>query len=172
LDLFAQAAAFSLFLLVMLIGLIGIILPVLPGLLLIWLGVLGFAISEGFSSIDPFTFIILTLITIVGVTADIWMSQLGAKMGGAGLKSQLAGLAGGIIGAVSLLFVGGFSAGIGAVIGSIAGVLVAEYRIKKEWPAAVKAGAGWFLGWLASTIFQFVIGGMIIAIFLWQAFRG
>lgn len=172
LEALGQAAAFSLALVVMFIGLIGVILPVLPGIVLIWLAVLGYAIYEGFQSIDVLSFIALTFLALVGITADIWMSQLGAKLGGAGIKSQLAGMVGGIVGALALLFINGFSAGVGAVIGSIAGVLAAEYHNAKEWPAALKAGAGWFLGWIASTIFQFVIGGIIIAIFVWQAFRG
>ncbi|MBN1317117.1 MAG: DUF456 domain-containing protein [Anaerolineales bacterium] len=171
-DALGQAAVFTTVILVMLIGLLGIILPVLPGLVLIWLGVLVFAIYEGFRSIDPITFSVLTMLTIVGVSADLWMSQLGAKMGGARFKSQLAGLAGGILGALSMVFISRIGAGVGAIIGSIAGVLAAEYHYNKEWPAAIKAGAGWFLGWLASTIFQFVIGGIIFALFVWQAFRG
>jgi len=167
-----ETAAFTAALFVMLVGLVGIILPVVPGLALIWLGALGFAIAEKFASIDPLAFAFLTLLALVGVTADIWMTQLGAKLGGASFKSQLMGLVGGLVGALAFLVFGGLSAGLGAIIGSVAGVLAAEYIRFKDWNKAIKSGLGWLLGWLASTIFQFMIGGVMIAIFLWQAFRG
>jgi len=171
-NLFAEVTAFSIAILVMFVGLVGVILPVVPGLALIWLGALGFAVVENFASIDLFSFIFLTLLAIVGVSADIWMTQLGARLGGATFRSQLVGLAGGVIGALLFAVLGGISAGLGAVLGSIAGVLGAEYYRSKNWEQALKSGGGWLLGWLASTCFQFVIGGLMIAIFLWQAFRG
>ena len=171
-ELLGQTAAFSTAILVMLIGLVGIILPVLPGLILIWLAALGFAIVEHFARIDPWTFGVLTLLAIVGVSADVWMSQLGARLGGATTKSQLVGLLGGVIGALLFLVFGGISAGLGAFIGSIAGVLLAEYLRLKEWQPALRAGGGWLLGWLASTIFQLTMGGLMILLFVWQAFSG
>ena len=171
-QLLGQTAAFSTAILLMLVGLIGIILPVLPGLVLVWLGALVYALVENFSSIDPWTFGALTLLLLVGVTADIWMSQLGAKLSGATLKSQLIGLVGGVVGAVACLIFGGLAAGVGAIIGSIAGVLLAEYLRLKDWGQALRAGGGWLAGWLASTLFQLTLGGVMIAIFVWQVFRG
>jgi len=172
----------------MLLGLIGIILPVIPGLILIWLGAFGFALAEKFASIDPLAFIFLSVLTIIGVTAEIWMSQLGAKWGGATFKSQLIGLAGGVVGALlvpvlaglleTLLgpvfgpILAGLLAIFGAAVGSVIGVLGAEYYRLKDRKKAVKAGCGWFMGWLASMIFQFAVGAVIIIIFVWQAFRG
>lgn len=183
-----ETAAFTIAFFVMLVGLLGVILPVIPGLILIWLGALGFAIAEKFQSIGPLSFLALTLLAILGISADIWMTQLGARLGGAVLKSQLMGLAGGVVGALlgptlgglaELVLgpvlgpvLGGILAALGAVIGSIVGVLAAEYRRLGDWHQAFRGGCGWLLGWLASIFFQFLIGGAMIAIFLWQAFAG
>ena len=171
-EVLGQAAAFSTAIIVMLIGLIGVILPVLPGLALIWLAALVFAIIERFASIDPITFTALTLLAALGISADVWMTQLGARMGGAKLKSQLLGLLGGLLGALLFFYFGGVTAGIGAFFGSIIGVLAAEYARARDWKIALKSGGGWLLGWIVSTFFQFAIGGAMIAIFVWQVFRG
>ncbi len=171
-SILGQTAAFTTALIVMLVGLVGIVLPVVPGLALIWLGALGFALVEDFASVDPLTFGFLTLLALIGVTADIWMTQLGAKLGGASFKSQLIGLAGGVVGALAFLVFGGISAGLGAALGSVVGVLAAEYLRLRDWHKALKSGAGWLVGWLASTAFQLAIGGVIIVVFVWQAFRG
>lgn len=171
-SLFGQTAALTVALFVMLIGLVGVILPILPGLILVWLGALGYALVEGFDTIDPLTFVALTILAVVGISADIWMTQLGAKFGGASTRSQLLGLAGGLVGAIGFFFLGGVTAGIGALIGSVAGVFLGEYWRYADWNKALRSGAGWLLGWLASVILQFVIGGAMIALFVWQVFRG
>lgn len=170
-EILGETAAFSAALLIMLVGLVGVILPVVPGLVLIWLGALGFAIVEKFATLGPLALVLLSVMTIVGVTAEVWMSQLGAKIGGASLRAQLVGLAGGLVGALIFLLIGGLSAPIGAVLGSIAGVFGAEWVRLKEWKKAFRAGSGWLLGWLASMLFQFVIGGLMIVVFLWHVFR-
>ena len=171
-SLIAEATVFALAVLVMLVGLVGIILPVMPGLVLIWLGAFGYALAENFRTVDPLAFTFLTILVIAGVSADIWVTQLGARMGGASLGSQLLGLAAGAVGAAVFLVFGGLSAGLGAVIGSIAGVLAAEYFRFKSWSKALKASGGWLLGWLASTVVQLAIGGLVILIVVWQVFRG
>jgi uncharacterized protein YqgC (DUF456 family) len=171
-SLFGQTAALTIALFVMLIGLVGVILPVLPGLVLVWFGILGYAVVEKFAAIDPLAFVFLTLLAAVGITADIWMTQLGAKLGGASWRSQLLGMAGGLAGAIAFFFLGGISAGLGALIGSVTGVLLGEYWRYEDSAKALRSGAGWLLGWLASMVFQFAIGGVMIAIFVWQVFRG
>ena len=187
-ELLGETAAFTVAFFLMLVGMVGIILPVVPGLVLIWLGSLMFAIVEGFSSVGPGAFVLLTLLAIIGISADIWMAQLGAKLGGATFRSQLVGLAGGILGAVLIPLLGGLVEGLlgpvvggllgtvlaalGAAIGSVVGVLAAEYHRLGEWGKASRAGCGWIVGWLASTVFQFMVGGLMVVFFLWQAFAG
>lgn len=164
--------AFWLALAVMIVGLLGIILPVIPGLLLIWLVALIYAIAEGFTTIDPITLVVLTILGAIGYTAHLWMSQLGAKAGGASFRSVLAGTALGIIGALIGLLGLGVGAVPGGVIGALLGVFLAEWYQRRDWREALKAGGGWLAGCILSEGVQLAIAALMILIFVWQALKG
>lgn len=147
---------------VMFIGLLGVLLPLIPGVGLIWITALIYAIAEGFQNVDPITMVVLSIIAIPGITADIWVSSLGAKVGGASFWSIVASLLGGIIGFL-------FFNLPGALIGSLVGLVVVELFRAKDWRQALKASGGWVVGRLVSTAVQLVVGVIMIAIFWWQA---
>lgn len=147
---------------VMFIGLLGVLLPLIPGVGLIWITALIYAIAEGFQNVDPITMVVLSLIAIPGITADIWVSSLGAKVGGASFWSIVASLLGGVIGFLLFNLPG-------ALIGSLVGLVVVELFRAKDWRQALKASGGWVVGRLVSTAVQFVVGVIMIAIFWWQA---
>ncbi len=153
--------ALILSLVLMAIGLIGVVLPLVPGIVLILLAALFYAVVEGFNKLDIVTVVVLTLLGLVGVTADIWVSSLGARTGGASFLSILAGL---FLGLAGLLF---FSLP-GAIIGSILGVLGVEMLRVKDWRKGLNAGLGWLVGWLISTVVQLTIALIMIVIFVWQ----
>jgi len=156
----------------MAIGLIGVILPVIPGVGFIWLVVLVYAIAERFATIDPLTFAVLTVLGATGFSADLWMSQAGAKAGGASIWSLLVGLLLGAIGAIVGLAFLGVGAMPGAIIGAVLGVFLAEWYKRKDWREAFKAGGGWLGGCTLSGGVQFLIGALMILIFVWQVLRG
>ena len=164
--------AFWLTLAAMVVGLLGVILPIVPGVGFIWIVVLVYAITERFATIDPITFAVLTILGAIGVSADLWMSQVGAKASGASLWSLLAGLVLGMVGAI----VGAIFLGVGAVpgviVGAIAGIILAEWYQRKDWREAFKAGGGWLIGCTLSGGVQFLIAILMILIFVWQALRG
>jgi uncharacterized protein YqgC (DUF456 family) len=164
--------AFWFALAMMIVGLFGAILPVIPGVGFIWLVVLFYAIAERFATIDPVTFAVLTLLGATGVTADLWMSQAGAKAGGASVWSLLSGLVLGAIGAIVGLFFLGVGAVPGAIIGAIAGIVLAEWYQHQDWREAFKVGGGWLAGCALSSGVQFIIATLMILIFVWQALRG
>ncbi len=153
---------------VMVIGLLGTLIPVLPGVELIWLAALVYALAERFATIDPLTFAVLTALAAIGVTANIWASHLGSRLGGASWPALLAGLGLGAVGFVIGLFVGGIGAVPGGLIGALVGVLLVEYYRRKDWREAARAGTGWLAGCLLSSLIQTVLGGMMILLFLWQ----
>jgi uncharacterized protein YqgC (DUF456 family) len=163
--------AFWIALIAMGIGLIGVILPVVPGVGFIWIVVLIYALVERFATIDVITFGVLTILGAIGVTADLWMTQVGAKAGGATGTSLLVGLLLGAVGAViGTLFVVGTIPG--AIIGAIAGVIIAEYHRREDWNEALKVGGGWAAGCVLSGGAQLIISILMILIFVWQALRG
>lgn len=164
--------AFWVALAAMFVGLLGVILPLVPGVGFIWLVTLVYAIAERFATIDPLTFFVLTVLGAIGFSADLWMTQVGAKIGGASVWSLLAGLALGAIGALIGLVFLGVGAVVGAFVGSIAGVLLAEWYRRKDWNEAIKAGGGWLVGCTLSGGVQFLIAILMILIFVWQALKG
>lgn len=175
--------AFWVALVAMFIGLLGVLLPLVPGVGFIWLVALVYAIAEGFATIDPITFIVLTTLGVVGVTSDIWMSKLGAKLGGASFRALLAGLGLGILGAivgVALGIIGVFAglpllqigAGTLAIIGALLGVFLVEWRIRGDWREALKVCGGWLVGCAVSGAVQGSISVLMILIFVWQALKG
>jgi uncharacterized protein YqgC (DUF456 family) len=150
---------------IMIVGLIGIVLPIIPGTVLILLGVFIYALAEGFQIIGWPTLLALVILTLLATTADIWASTVGAKMGGASGWSVLLGLVGGLVGL--LLF-----SLPGAIIGAVGGVLLTEIIRVGDWRQALKAGSGWMLGWVLSTVLQLGIGLIMMAIFVWQVMQG
>jgi len=151
--------------LIMFVGLLGTILPVLPGTVLILLGALLYAVLEGFQTVGWPTLLVLTVLTVVATTADIWAGGLGARAGGASGWSVLTGLLGGLVGLI-------FFNLPGAIAGTILGVLIGEMVRVRDWRQALKAGSGWAAGWLLSVLIQLGLGLVMVAIFVWQVWQG
>ena len=156
----------------MFIGLVGVFLPVLPGVGFIWLVALIYAIAEKFTTIDPATFAVLSALGVIGLTSDLWTSQIGATAGGASWKSMLVGIVGGAVGGLVGLLFFGVGAIPGAILGALLCVVLMERREGKTWEEASKAAGGWLLGCLLSSAIQAVIAVLMIGIFAWQALRG
>jgi hypothetical protein len=164
--------AFWVALAAMIVGLLGVFLPIVPGVGFIWIVVLVYAIAEQFAAIDPISFAVLTVLSAVGVSADLWMSQVGAKIGGASIWSLLAGLVLGAIGAIVGLVFLGVGAVPGAILGTVLGIVLAEWYRHRDWREAFKVGGGWLIGCTLSGAVQFLISILIIVIFVWQVLRG
>lgn len=157
---------------VMLIGLVGALLPGIPGATLIWLAALGYGLADGFHHLTPLAFAALTILALAGATTNIWVSHSLGRLGGASWAALLAGAVLGLVG----LFVGLLFAGIGAIpgtlIGTLAGILLVEWRRRRQWLAAIRAGAGWLIGYLVSSLVEFGVGLVMILLFTWQVARG
>jgi uncharacterized protein len=156
---------FGLVVLFILIGLVGVVVPVLPGVLLIWLAVLFYAWYDGFAQMTPWLFAFISLIALVTGTADIWMSLLGAKTGGASSRSMVYGVVGALLGFAlgSLVIIGGL---VGALAGYMGGILWSEYRKHEDWSLAWKAALGGLAGWGVATAVQLGGGLLILLLFL------
>jgi len=169
----SQEVTFWIALVAMLIGLAGTILPALPGIALIWIAALIYAIAEGFATLTPLAFGLLTLLAAVGLVADFFITNAATKISGASWQATAAGVIGGIVGFVIGAFVGGIGAAPGGIIGALVGVIGVEYVHRKDLKAAARAGGGWLAGCLASRVMQFLIALAMVTIFVFQAgFRG
>jgi len=148
-------------LLIMLVGLVGVILPMLPGVPIIWLGAFLYGLFTGFEEINwniLVTFAVLTGFTMI---LDYVANLYGAKKMGATRWGILGALFGMLVG----LFTGGV---IGLLIGAFVGAVLGEVLSGKTESQALKAGMGTFLGFLGGTLIKFIVGCIIIGIFLWK----
>lgn len=160
-----ESIGLGVIILFMLLGLIGSFLPLMPGPLLVWLAALVYSAATQFTVVSPASFAVISLIALVAVTADIWMSYLGAKALGAGSKTILWGVIGSVLGFLVLnLF--------GAVLGYALGILVCERRVHGDWRLALKASLGGLAGWGLATVVQAAGSLLIIVIFVWRVFWG
>ncbi len=165
--------AFWLALVAMVIGLAGTVLPALPGIALIWIAAAIYAIAEGFATLTPLAFGVLTVLAVIGLVSEFFLTQAATRVSGASPKAALAGAVGGAIGFVLGSLIGGVGAAPGGIIGALVGVVLVEYLNRKNLRDAVRAGGGWLAGCLASRLAQFVIALAMVVIFVWQAgFRG
>ena len=58
----------------------------------------------------------------------------------------------------------------GALIGALVGMLAVEFLVTRDFGQALRASASYFVGSLASKIFEIIVGLVMIGIFIWRAF--
>ena len=141
-------------------GLLGSFLPVLPGPSVSWVGL---ALLY-FTKAVPANYWILgiaLLITIVISVLDYVIPAKGTKrFGGSsyGIWGTNIGLIVGILAPVPFGFI------IGPVVGALIGELIYDF---KDHNRALKAAAGSFVGFLASSFMKFVVCVMYLGLFVW-----
>lgn len=148
--------------LLMLTGLLGVVIPVLPDVVLIWAAALGYGLIVGWGSWGGWLFAGISLLAVIAVAADIWVSGVGAKMGGASLRSIFAGIG---LGLVGLIFTP-----IGALIGFLAGVFISEYLRLQNTEQALRGVLGVSIGYGASFGVKLVLSLLMIGAWLLWVF--
>jgi uncharacterized protein YqgC (DUF456 family) len=149
--------------LLMAVGLVGTLAPLVPGAGLIWLGAFLWAWADGFQRVGWPTLLILGMFVLLSTGIDWLLTAFGARRGGASWQGMLLGAVGAIVGFLVFQF-------IGALIGGLAALLVWEARRHEgDWGRATRAGVGAILGYLVAAVVRFVLGLLMVAIFLWQA---
>ena len=153
-------------------GMLGILVPALPGAAIMWAVVLVYSILDRFVTVGVPWFVVLTVLGAAGATADIWVSMLGARAGGASIASTLFSLAGAAVGGIVGFLIGGIGAFPGVVVGALLGVFLNELRVHKEWKVAFKATLGLVVGFTVSTVVQLSIAAVMLVIFVWRGVSG
>jgi uncharacterized protein YqgC (DUF456 family) len=141
------------------LGLVGSVLPMVPGPPIIWLGALYYAWRTDWLIVGWPMLTLLLILAIIGGTTDLWMGYFGARKGGASVRATLASLVGGLIGLLIFSLPG-------AIIGSIGAIALVELPRHGDWRRVLRAGSGYVVGWLLSSVVEVVICLVMIGLFI------
>lgn len=144
---------------VMFIGLLGALLPIIPDLIIIWGAALGYGLLTDWGESGPWIFGIITVLGLAGVVAEVWMSGVGGKIGGASFKSILVGLGLGIIGFIFLTPLGGLAL-------LLVGTFAMEYYRLDDPEEALKGMLGVGIGYGASFGVKLLVAFLMIGLWV------
>ncbi len=134
-------------------GIVGSVLPALPGLPLSYGGILLLHFTEKIQFTTQFL-VFWALLVIAVSLLDYYIPIWGTKKFG-GSKRGVWGCA---IGMVVGIFLGPW----GIIVGPFAGAVIGELTGGKQSTAALKAGLGSFLGFVAGVASKVVVGGFLL----------
>jgi len=144
----------------MLVGLAGTVVPVLPGIPIIWIGMLIYGWFSGWVAYGWVAMVVVGLLVILSVAVDQLASVVGAKKFGA----SRAGMIGSFIGAIFGLIVLSLP---GLILGTFMGAMLFEMAFsKRNFRESMASGTGALVGFLAGSLFKFMLGAGFIIYFL------
>ena len=163
LELFLQVILETLTLFALIVGLLGLVVPVFPGLVVMWLGTLVYAILQNAAgNMTGWKWVIFAIITLLMISGSIVDNLIIAyKMRDKYVpwSSILFAFAAGI---VASLF---FTPLIGLVAAPV-GLFLAENRRLKNREAAVDSTKAYMIGWGWAFGVRFLIGLMMIGLWM------
>jgi uncharacterized protein YqgC (DUF456 family) len=162
-DPIAQYSLQALVLAVMVVGLFGLIVPVFPGLAVIWLAALGYGLAKGFTTGAWVAFAFITILAIAGSLVDNVLMGAKAREGGASWWALASGWVGGVAGSLLLPPLGG-------IPGAMLGVFLYEFIHLKDWRRALRMTGGVAVGCGWAFVIRFLIGLIMIGIWMIWAF--
>ncbi|MDM8528032.1 DUF456 domain-containing protein [Anaerolineales bacterium HSG24] len=155
----------------MIIGIIFTVVPPLPGTVIIWGAAVGYGLIMGWELYLGWpTFIILTILMLIGMAMDIIAGHVGAKVGGASWLSITLGMILGLILTVlgsSLTPIVGCLAG---AIGMIISVFAIEWWRNRDRDKAIQAIKGYCAGTTLGMMAKVTTACMMMGIFLVRVF--
>jgi uncharacterized protein YqgC (DUF456 family) len=149
----------SIVLTAMLVGLL--ITPILPGLILIWAAALGYGLASGFSKLGWVMFAIITVLMIGGNIIDNVMMGMKAHKSGAPWWAILLALLAAIIGTFVIPI-----PVIGGILAALLVLYIIEWIRRKDWREALKSLKAMLIGWGWAALIRFIIGLIMIGLWL------
>ena len=144
---------------VMVVGLAGTVLPILPGLWLIWAAGLVYTILESWD-LDGLVFMaVLTALAIAGAVVGVMLPQRQASSVGVPWWGQVVAAACAVLGMFIVPIVG-------AVVGFVIGIFLVTAARTRELRGSVEASGATIRGMLYASGAQFVIGLLMIVLWL------
>lgn len=143
---------------VMLFGLGGLVIPVLPGLVIIWAAALVYGLVSGFTWQNGLLFAVITLLMVGGSLVDNVIMGAGARKEGASWGALAAAIVLGLVGSILLPPIGG-------LVLALLGIFAFEYYRLRDWRKAAQSTKGLALGCGWSAVVRFLIG--LVMVLLW-----
>jgi uncharacterized protein YqgC (DUF456 family) len=156
---FLEILLFVVVLIIMIVGLAGVILPVLPGIPLIFGAAVLYGILTGFEEISLHLILIFAGLTVFGLLIDYLANYFSVRKMGGGRA--------GAIGAVIGLMIGIWFGVVWIIILPFMLAVVFELVAGKQTRQALTAGFGAFVGLLFGGLTRFVVGCVMIGLFVW-----
>jgi len=150
--------------LLMLAGLAGSVLPFLPGPPLIFAGALVYALATDWTPIGIGRLAILGALAVLAYVLGHLASALGAKRFGGSWWAVVGALVGAVIG----IFLGPLGLLFGPVLGAVAG----EFLKSGDLEASTRSGLGALVGMAIGIAANLGLAIVMVALFLWWAWRG
>jgi uncharacterized protein len=143
----------------MLVGLF--VIPLLPGLVIIWVAALGYGLAAGFGTLGWIMFAILTILMLAGSIVDNILMGTSAHKEGAPWWVVLLALVAAIIGSfvIPVPILGGILAALLTLFGI-------EWIRRKDWRKALASIKGMLIGWGWAFVIRFIIGMIMIGLWL------
>ena len=144
---------------IMLAGLL--VLPLLPGLVIIWAAALGYGLAAGFGTLGWIIFAVLTVLMIAGSVVDNILMGRSAHKEGAPWWVILVAMVAAILGSfvIPIPIIGGILAALGTLFGI-------EWIRRKNWRKALASLKGMLVGWGWAFVIRFIIGMIMIGLWL------
>jgi uncharacterized protein len=144
---------------VMLAGIL--VLPLLPGLVIIWAAALGYGLAAGFGTLGWIMFALLTVLMIFGSVIDNILMSKSAHKEGAPWWVILVALLAAIVGSfvIPIPIIGGILAALVTLFGI-------EWIRRKDWRKALASLKGMAIGWGWAFVIRFIIGLIMIGLWL------
>lgn len=152
---------FIICLLVMLAGLAGTVLPILPGIPIIWVAMLGYGFYDGWAQYGLTGMLVTGFLVALSVAVDQLASMVGAKKFGASRAGMIGSIVGGLVGLLAF-------PPLGIIPGTFLGAMACELAFGgRNFGESMASGTGALIGFLAGSLFKFMLGTALIAWFLY-----
>lgn len=143
-------------------GLVGTILPGIPGVILVFGGILLYALFFGVQTVGLTTLVLLGVATICSLSFDALSSMYGAARFGGSRAGVIGSVLGGVLGLMVLNLPGLF-------LGIFAGAVLSErFFDDRDWQGAFKVGVGSVVGFLAGSLVSLALALLMVAVFVWK----
>jgi uncharacterized protein len=138
-----------------------LVIPILPGLVIIWVAALGYGLVAGFGVLGWTMFALITILMIGGSVIDNILMGTSAHKEGAPWWAALLAMVAAVLGSfvIPIPILGGILAALLTLFGI-------EWLRRKDWRKALASMKGMLLGWGWAFVIRFIIGLVMIGLWL------